>query len=202
MANNAQKTPFGLSINRLARAKALDQIQLTGRSLPCQVVAVMGSIVQVAFQVTAVPGQSQVTLPNVTIPVIGAEYIRLPLQIGCMGMTVAADAYLGGMTGQGGGVATFARPANLSALAFVPLGNVNFFAVNGNVLTMYGPQGVTLMDSGMASIFSLTPNGITMSSGGHTLTVNSSGVMIDDKVFASHAHTGVATGGSDTGPVA
>jgi GpV Apex motif len=202
-STNAQKTPVGLSLNRFARTKALDQIAQTGRSLPCTVVSVMGSIVQVAFQVTAAQGQAVATIPNVTIPIIGSEYIRLPIQPGCPGMTVASDAYLGGVSGQGGGVAVLARPPNLAALAFVPLGNVNFSAQNGNVLVMYGPQGVTLADATFASTLSLTPNSITLNAGGKTLVVNSSGVTIDGILWETHQHTGVQSGGSNTGgPVA
>jgi hypothetical protein len=199
MATNDQVTPFGRSMNRFAREKALSQIAQTGRSLPCQVVKVMGSIVQVSFQVQAVPGQAAVTIDNVTIPIIGSEYIRLPIQPGCKGMTVAADAYLGGMSGQGGGVATLTRPANLTALAFVPLGNVGFFSVNGQVLTMYGPGGVTLMDQNQTTEFNLTPGKISMSAGGHSVVISSAGVVIDGKTFLTHEHSngnmGANTGG-------
>lgn len=202
-ASNAQKSPIGQSLNRFARAKALNEIAQTGRNLPCTVTAVRGSIVTVAFQVTAVPGQTPVTIPNCTIPLIGSEYVRLPIQVGCKGMTVAADAYLGGMSGQGGGVATLAKPGNLTALAFVPLGNVSFFAVNGQILTMYGPGGVTLMDQGQTTEFNLTPGQITMTAGGKTLTINSSGITLDGLLWETHQHTGVQPGTGNTGgPIA
>jgi len=202
MATNDQVTPFGQSMNRFAREKALNQIIQTGRSLPCQVVKVMGSIVQVSFQVQAVPGQAAVTVPNATVPIIGSEYIRLPIQPGCKGMTVAADAYLGGMSGQGGGVATLARPANLTALAFVPLGNVNFSAQDGQVLVMYGPQGVTLADETFASTMKLTPTSITLTAGGKTLSINSSGITLDGLLWETHRHNAPAGGGDTGGPIA
>lgn len=201
--SNAQKTPLGQSLNRFARTKALNEIIQTGRSLPCTVTAVRGSIVTVAFQVTAVPGQTPVTIPPVTIPIIGSEYVRLPIQPGCKGMTVAADAYLGGMSGLGGGVATLAKPGNLTALAFVPLGNVNFSAQSGQVLVMYGPQGVTLADETFASTFMLTPTSITLTAGGKTLSINSSGITLDGLLWETHQHTGVQTGSGNTGgPIA
>ena len=179
MADNVQKTPLGLSLNRFARSKALDQIAKTGRSLPCQVVSVKGSIVQVAFQIQQPAGWTQPTIPNVTIPVAGSEYIRQPIQPGCKGFAIAADAYLGGMSGIGGGVATLTTPGNLTALVFQPIGNSGWFTVDGNVLVMYGPQGVTLMDQGQACIFNLTPNGATLSLGAIDIKVSSAGVTID-----------------------
>lgn len=197
MATNAQVKPFGLSLNRFARGKALDQIAQSGRSLPCVVVSVKGAIVQVAFQVQAIAGQPPVTVPNVTIPIVGSQYVRIPVQVGMQGMTVAADAYLGGMSGQGGGVATLAQPANLTALAFVPLGNVGFFAVDGNVLTLYGPQGVTIQDQSGASKIMLTPTSISLLAGGKMLTINSAGITLDGKLWETHVHS--LPGGGDTG---
>jgi GpV Apex motif len=118
-------------------------------------------------------------------------------------MTVAASAYLGGVSGQGGGVATMIPPGNLTALAFLPLGNVSFFTVNGQILTMYGPGGVTLMDQGQTTFFNLTPGQIAMMAGGHNVTISSVGVVIDGIVFGTHEHTGVEGGtGQSGGPVA
>lgn len=203
MATNSQVKPLGQSINRFARAKAAEQIALQGKSLPCTVTAVRGSIVTVAFQIAGVSGQAAPTLYPVTIPIIGSEYIRIPVQVGMKGMTVAADAALGGMSGIGGGVATMIPPANLTALAFVPLGNVGFFAVDGNVLVLYGPNGVTLQDQSGASTLKLTPTQISMTAGGKTLTINSAGIAIDGIVWETHQHTGVQTGSGETGgPIA
>jgi hypothetical protein len=182
MSGNVQKTPVGLSLNSFARNKALDQIARTGRSLPCTVVKVSGAIVTVAFQIQAAPGQAAATLPNVTMPVLGTEYIRAPIQVGCKGLAIAADAYLGGVSGIGGGVATMAQPANLTALVFVPIGNSGWFSVNGNVLVMYGPQGVTLMDQGMACVFTLTPTGATLALGAIDIKLSSAGIELDGNV--------------------
>jgi len=195
----AQKKPTGQALNAWAQRKIVDAIASTGRSLPCTVVSVSGAIVTVAFQVTAIPGATPITLPQVTIPIIGSEYVRLPIQPGCKGMTVAADAYLGGMSGIGGGTATTAQTGNLTPLAFVPLGNVGFFSVNGQVLTMYGPSGVTLMDAGETTILNLTPGQISLSAGGHMLTINAAGVTIDGIMFDTHKHTGVQGGSGETG---
>lgn len=188
MADNVQKTPFGQSQNAFSKSKALEQIIQTGRSLPCTVTAVTGSIVTVAFQVSSAPGQTPITIPSVTIPIIGSEYIRLPIQIGCQGMAVAADAYLGGMTGLGGGTATLGQQSNLTNLAFVPLGNVNFSTQDGNVVVIYGPHGVTLADSTFATTIKLTPTSITLTAGGKILSISSTGITLDGVVWETHGH--------------
>lgn len=199
MASNAQVTPFGLSMNRFALGKALDQIAKTGRAIPCTVVKVMGSIVQVSFQLTAAPGDTAVTLPNVTIPIIGPEYVRHPIQPGCKGFTVPADYYLGGMSGLGGGVATTGQTGNLTALCFAPVGNSGWFAVNGNILTMYGPDGVTLMDQAQTTFVNLTAGRIDLIAGGKTLTIDSVGITLDGILWETHYHV-APSGGGNTGP--
>ena len=173
MASNAQTTPFGLSQNRFARQKALDVIQQTGRSLPCTVTNVRASIVTVSFQI------STVTLLPVTIPIIGSEYVRLPIQIGCQGFTLASDAYLGGVSGLGGGVADLTQRANLTALVFAPIGNVNFSSVDPNAVTIYGPNGVVMRDTGSDSVVTVTPGSIVMVSNGNTLTLSAAGLNIN-----------------------
>lgn len=200
MATNNQRTPLGLSLNRMAKAKVLEQISARqGRSLPCQVVSVTGSIVKVAFQIQSAAGQSPGTLPNTVMPVIGSEYIRHPIQVGCKGLAIAADAYMGGMSGLGGGIANTAPPANLTALVFAPVGNTSFFAVNGDILTMYGPSGVTLMDAAQTTFLTLTAGQIQLMAGGKIVTLNSAGLTIDGILFDTHTHL-APSGGGDTGP--
>ena len=155
MSGNAQKTPIGLSLNRVASAKAKDAIQVLGKSLPASVVSVKGSIVQVKFEVA-----SGFTLPNVTIPLIGSEYIRPPIQPGCKGLVIAADAYLGGMSGIGGGTADLTPRANLTALIFTPIGNSGWTVVDGNAAVIYGPNGVVLKSQSGTMTLTLTPTGI------------------------------------------
>lgn len=169
---NAQKTPLGLSLNRHARAKALDQIWKRGLSLPCQVVSVRGSIVQVSFQIQQNAGSVVATLPNVTMPVATFEYVRPPIQVGCMGAAVAFDAYLGGMSGIGGGVANLGQPGNLGALLFLPISNVGWFSVNGNVLTLYGEPGVQLQTKDGTISIAVAQTGITITAPGNVMVVS------------------------------
>jgi len=197
MADNAQKTHLGLSLNKFAEQKAQAQIQKLGKALPCSVVSVAGPIVTVAFEVV-----SEYTLPNVTVPIFGPEYIRYPTQIGDLGVVFPADVYIGGVSGLGGGVADMSQPGNLSALIFFPIGNKNWSATdNINAVVVYGPDGVVLRDEGKTSTVTITPGNISMAAGGHTVVISSSGVVIDGKVFLTHEHNGVQTGGGNTGGV-
>lgn len=140
MVGNPQKTSAARALNQFAAQKALDKIQETGRSLPCHVVKVSGSIVTVHFDIN-----SDFTLPEVTCPLFGPEWIRYPVQVGELGFVVSADYYLGGVSGLGGGVASLIQMANLSALVFFPVANKNWTpSEDPNKLVLYGPDGAVL----------------------------------------------------------
>lgn len=196
MADNSRKTPLAATLPAAVRRQIGDVLQLTGYALPCYVKAVAGAIVTVAFDIV-----TDRTLPDVTIPILESRYVRLPIQVNDTGVVVPADAYLGGVSGMGGGTASLLQPGNLSALAFLPIGNKNWPEVDSNATNITGPNGAVIKaDTGSAN-FTLTPDGISMSAGGHTVVINSSGVTIDGKVFLGHEHSGVTSGSSNTGGV-
>jgi hypothetical protein len=162
------------------------------------VVSVNGAIVTIKFEVANAP----FTLPQVTIPVATSVYVREPLKAGDKGVCVAADAYLGGVSGLGGGTADLTERANLTALAFQPLGSTSFPSVDANavVIGQGASNGVRLQDGSGAAVLLVQPSGITMTFGGHTVVLNSTGFVIDGIVFETHRHSDVMNGGSDTGP--
>ena len=191
---------------------------MLGKSLPCHVTAVAGQIVTVAFDL---PQGAPWILPEITIPVASSPYDYEPYQTGDTGFTVPADVYLGGISGIGGGQATWKRPGNLDALVFVPVGNQSFTAANANARIIQGPdgwiaqttqgstpcsivgnqQGIT-MTYGSTQIV-MNSDSITMTAGGQTVTLDSSGFDIGGIEFGTHEHTGVTTGsGTSGGPVA
>jgi hypothetical protein len=194
-------------------------MQLEGQALPCSVVSVSGAIVVVKFEV-----QSSFTLPRVTMPLFGPEYIRYPIQQGDKGFAVPADARLGGISGLGGGVADLNQPNNLAALVFLPIGSKDWTTVDPNAVTIYGPNGVVLRDTGSNCIITLTPSQVTivvpdggylsLSNGacyvnllGNQLTlsaaqVNIEGVLvINGQPWLTHAHSNVMEGTDDSGGV-
>lgn len=164
MLDLSQKTPLARSLNQLAERRAHDQLQQTGRNLPASVVSVAGSIATVKFELQGT------TLSNVTCPIVGSEYIRLPVQPGMKGMVVSADAYLGGVTGLGGGTAALSLPANLSALAFLPLGNSGFSASEDpNKIVLYGPDGAIIRTEDESVSIKVDPTlGVVITAGAFT----------------------------------
>lgn len=193
------KKPLGQSLNDLSTRRAEDAIQLLGKALPASIVAVNkpGTIVTVKFELGAIP----FTLPQVRMPVLTSEYIRAPLQVGCRGFVIPADAYLGGMSGLGGGVADLTQQSNLGALVFAPIGNMAFQDVGAHVATIYGPGGVTIRDQGSACRIELTPAGITIHlPGGGNVVVVGGDVIAEGVSLRTHVHSGVEPGGGSSGP--
>ena len=174
---------------------------IMGKSLPCHVTAVAGQIVTVAFDL---PQGAPWILPEITIPVASSPYDYEPYQIGDTGFTVPADVYLGGISGIGGGQATWKRPGNIDALVFVPVGKQAFAPANPNARIIQGPDGwITQTTQGTPCSIVGNQEGITMTYGNQVVTLNANGLSINGILFGSHEHTNVTTGTANSGgPVA
>lgn len=153
-----KKLNFGGNMNNFAAKKIADAMQMAGKVLPASVVRRSGHMVTVSFLLRDIP----YTLPQVTIPLFGPQYVRYPMQKGDRGIVIPADTYLGGASGLGGGTADLTPPANLSALVYLPISHTEWQEVDYQVLTLYGPEGVTLRDAGSNTTFLLTPESITI----------------------------------------
>ncbi len=204
--SQAQKKPFSRTLPLFTQQKAIDEIAKRGQALPGHVISVSGPIVTVSFDVAGI------TLPQSIMPVFGPEYIRYPIQVGDKGVAFPASVYLGGVSGLGGGIADTTLRGNLSTLVWFPIGSTNWPtspAIDSNAVTIYGPNGVVLRGPTTNTKMVLTPTtvnmtastSISLSAGGHTIVIDSSGVTIDGKVFLTHHHSGVTTGGGNTGNV-
>ena len=182
MDGNYSKLWLQKSQNEGAIKRARMAIENEGRALPCRVVAVDGSIVTVAFEVDAAPQ----TLPQITIPKAESNWMRMPTQVGDFGVTMPADAYLGGVSGLGGGTANLARRGNLSALVFVPISSKAAPPDNVNAAQVMGPEGVILRTADNSCSLVLNGDGLTITFGGVKFVIDSSG----------HHFTGAVTGDS------
>jgi hypothetical protein len=173
---DAQKTPLTGTLPALATQQALNEIQKIGLRLPGHVVAVEGATVTVAFDIEGVP------LPQVTMAVQMSKYMRAPLQVGDLGFATTADAYLGGVTGLGGGTADLTQRGNLSMLVWVPVSNKGWVIPDPTASVMESANGQFIVSCGNG--------GITMSYAGTTLLqINTSGqVVINSRVFLNHDH--------------
>ncbi|HGL4258430.1 TPA: hypothetical protein ACKE3D_002110 [Burkholderia dolosa] len=195
MADNYDKLWVQKSANQLAINRAQAAIQKLGRALPCHVVAVDGAIVTVAFEVNAAPQ----SLPNITIPKAESPWIRMPTQVGDKGVTMPADAYLGGVSGLGGGVATLTQRANLTALVFVPVSNASSGPIDPNAAQVQGPNGaIVRTTTGTTSSVVTNQTGTTITFGAVSLTVNASGVTV---AVGGETFTFGPTGANSTLPI-
>ncbi len=201
MANNFAKLWAQRQINQASIQRAREAIHATGRALPCVVTAVSGSVVTVAFQVSP----SNYTLPRITIPKAESGWIRNPTQIGDTGITVPADVYIGIISGLGSGLPNLnVRPANLSALVFMPVSNKASPPQDQNAAQIQGPNGfIGQVTGGTSSVVANTTNvvltfgtstitmnstGIIFSSGGQTLELTPGGIMLNGLNFGAHYH--------------
>ena len=212
MANNYAKLWAQKRINQASIQRAAEAIQRTGRALPCRVTAVSGAIVTVAFQVDSTPW----TLPSITIPKAESNWIRMPTQIGDLGMTLPADVLLGQISGLGtGNLPTLTVPTNnLSALVFVPVSNANSPPPDQNAAVCQGPNGFlgrveggtsevlannseTSLTFGSGSVV-INSSGITLTFGSISIAITSSGVAVTGNMSVSGAlgSTGNMTAGS------
>ena len=156
MPNDAQKSPLARSLEQFTNRKVRGALTQLGQALPASVVSRKDGIVTVKFEIAATPN-SPYTLPSIQVPIIGSEFVRLPIQAGTPGMVMTADAYLGGMSGLGGGVADLAPRGNLSMLVWTPLGNTAWTAaIDDNALELYGPNGVILHNTAKTAIIKVT----------------------------------------------
>lgn len=216
MSGNAQKTPFVRTINEFGHRKAQDAISILGKSLPATVVdASACPIVVVKFEV-----QSVFTLPQISVPMFGPEYIRYPIQAGCKGVVFPVDVSIGAMSGLGGGTASMAQQANLSTLVFFPIGNAGWEAPESrNKIVLYGPDGavIRMADKSVSIDLSadgviikgdlrvigriIAEQGITLANGGDLVATGDviAGDGTADRVtLQAHLHSGVQSGGSNT----
>jgi hypothetical protein len=120
--DNFQKLSFVNLMHNFVRTKAADAIQDTPRKTPCHVSKILPKdIVEVTIDATGV-----FTFPKLQIPQTFSKYSREPTQVGDPGYIVSCDYYLGGESGQSGGVANLYSRGNLTTGAFQPVSNTNW----------------------------------------------------------------------------
>lgn len=156
--SNAQKTPFISTLSEMMKESDRSQAELKGRELPCHVVAVMGQIVTVQFEMLP----EGINFPQVTIPVATFPYIRYPIQVGDRGVTVAADVSLRGISGLGTGMASLSYSMSLTPLFFVPIANTDWSKEDPNKIVLYGPDGAILKTEDGASSVTVEPGKATV----------------------------------------
>lgn len=208
----SRRIPAFDEIAAAAHEKAVAAIQQTGRALPCSVVAVSGSIVTVKFEV-----HSPYNIPQVKVPVATSTYERVPVQVGDKGVTIAVDAYIGGVTGLGGGTAVLGNRGNLTTLVYLPVGNTGWSQVDPNLFVLQGPNGVLLQDlAADVTLLLSKQNGlvanvgnlpVSIKGGGCSMTMQSgtlalTGTLtINGQPYLAHTHGNGNSGNPTTGVI-
>ena len=217
MTDYSKKLLFSQNLIGIVDNQIGEYMQASGWELPCTVkeISADGLFVTVDFAIT----QGQFPIPTITIPIAESEYVRLPIQVGTVGITKKISANIGYISGQLDGVSTMNPYGNLNtALCFMPVTNKKVFPANANInaLLMYGPEGAVIEDLNMGPSGPITNSRVTVSqtmvrleSGSSYIQINKNGsiviqgtsVTIMGKDFLGHTHTGVQTGTSNTGGV-
>lgn len=166
------RTPLVSALPVAVRTQLADAMQLMGKSLPCHVVAVTGPLITVAFDLAP----NVWTLPRITVPLFGPEYVRYPIQDGDKGYVIPVACPVGFSSGQASSPPDLSQPGNLEALYFQPIGNATWQAVDGQAVVIYGPNGVTLRDTNSGAVIVLHPAEITVTIGECVTTITSSNI--------------------------
>lgn len=140
--SNDQKFSLQESLGRIARNGAKESIGIMAKILPASVVSANGAMVKVKIEVL-----SDYNLPQIEIPVLGSVYVREPLQAGDAGILIPCDASISAISGQGTNTADLVQPPNMSAFAFLPIGNKKWKGVDGNMLVLTGVSDVMIRDN-------------------------------------------------------
>jgi hypothetical protein len=146
----------------------------------------------------------KLTPPPVTCTTVGSQYLRLPLQIGDKGVCVSSNARLGGNTGLGLGLAPLSNPTNLGGLVFLPIGNVNWEAIDPNAVVLIAPNGGVIQTTDGASTVIISEDQISVNHNGASIVISGGNVtitgtlIINGTPYLAHVHSGVTTGGSNT----
>ena len=163
MSDHARILPIGKSLNQLATQQALNRIHETGQHLPASIVKRKGTIATVKFEVGG-----GYNLPNVTLPLANSQYAQEPLQTGDKGYVVAGATGIGNVDALGPTAAPgLAKPGNLSALVFHPIGNGTWTPpTDQNAHLTQGPTGTVAQDLNAKTQIKTNPtSGVTLGAG-------------------------------------
>lgn len=142
-----QKISLAEAISATALNRAKEAQRAGGKSYPCSIVRVSGAMVTVKFEI-----QDIYTLPEVTMPMMGSQYIRLPLKAGDKGIAIPSDVSIGHISGGGQKVAPkISNSGNLSSLVFMPIGSKEWAAVDNQAVVISAPNGAVVQTDSATS---------------------------------------------------
>lgn len=199
MADYSKKLSFGQNIANVARY-ATDGVNAAyGWQLPCTVeeVDAIKGFVTVNFEVVG----TTLPLPKVTIPVMGWQWIRFPIQKGDAGVTVSIDTDTIFISEIASGKAGMTPSGNLGpTLMFLPIMQTSMEdSRDPDAVIIYGPNGVQLLDTDNTANVTVEPNKITMTVGDNTIVIDDSSIEAtvgDSKVTIDNTSVEMSQSGS------
>ena len=144
MTDLSKKLSFPQNIANIARYVSDGVNAMYGWQLPCTVVEVddKDGFVTVNFEVE----ETTLPLPQITIPVMGWQWIRYPIQVGDAGVTISIDTNTLFIAGIIKGKTGMTPMGNLGpTLMFMPImqkGMIN--SPDKNATIIYGPNGAQI----------------------------------------------------------
>jgi hypothetical protein len=172
MSDNSLVAPLWRSLPAHTRKQTQDSQQKKPQKIPVSVVSVQGELVTVKVE-----AQGNYTIDQFQVAQAYSEWLRGATQVGDKGYVTAADFYIGGMTGLGGGTADYRERANLTNMVFFPVSQKQF-ATNPNrdpnAIFINGKTGTVNQDTAGKSVHTVHPtSGITGTTQQASITYNS-----------------------------
>lgn len=172
--SNTQKYPPLKALTEMVNNLIEDRLDIKGKQLPCYVTDVDNQFVTVHFDMLP----DGIVYPEITIPIMGWEYIRIPIQKGDKGVTLAADVSLRNISKQVG-VANRSILPSLTPLFFVPIANTQWSKEDGKKVVIVGPEGAIIKTKDAKDIITVDSDKIELKSGSSTtVTVNENQVEV------------------------
>jgi hypothetical protein len=145
MPQEAQKISFVDNLYAFVRTQAHNHAHNLPKAVPIHVSAVKQGQGQVDLLELVIDATGPFTLPKIIAPQAHSKYHREPTQVGDKGVYVPGTYYIGGESGQGGGVASLFPRGNLTTGVFHPVSNTGFEPRDPNMfLVTGGPSGHTI----------------------------------------------------------
>lgn len=216
MSDYSKKLSFPQNVANIARYATDTVDAMYGWQLPCTVVEVdaKDGFVTVNFEVE----RTSLPLPQITIPVMGWQWIRYPIQVGDAGVTISIDTNTLYIAGVLKGKTGMTPMGNLGpTLMFMPIMQKTMVdSPDKNATIIYGPNGAQIFDydptkppeDNVNAIIQLTPTqidikmkgGAEVKLSGNRVDINGT-LYINGQKYLDHTHSDVQTGSDNTGKV-
>jgi hypothetical protein len=174
-ADNSLTMPVAFHLPRAIDQRTQDKYQIGSQAIPVSVTKIQGELVQVKSE-----AQGKFTIPsNMLYPQLFSAWVRQPTQVGDKGWLTPADYYLGGMSGDAGGVANYRNRGNLTPMVFVHISQKSFPTNptrNLNQVFINGPQGVLMQTTDGNASINIGANNITIKFGNTQIVIDASSI--------------------------